>query len=132
MRVTKQFFTALIVSLFIGYQSVIAETESGSSNSMNSMGMHNMMMNPYMMNPYMMNGMMGGMNPMAGMNPMPPTRSPKMRISGKVNRGVLPTESKPIMAIKTPSVADKRPRNHNRPLTKTQTQSPKIINQQYS
>jgi len=73
MRVTKQFFTALIVSLFIGYQSVIAETESGSSNNMNSMAMHNMMMNPYMMNPYMMNPMMGmggyghGSNPMGQM-----------------------------------------------------------------
>lgn len=92
MRIIKQFFTALIVSLLITHQFVLAESESSGTAGAHNIPAHNMMMNPYMMNgmmggmnPMMMNGMMMGpgmmgmMNPMMGMmNPMMGMMNPMM------------------------------------------------------
>ena len=105
MRV-KKFITALVITLLVGHQSAIAESESSNTNSMPT---PNMMMNPYMMsgmmggmNPYMMGGMTGMMNPMmmngmmmapgmmGMMNPMMGMMNPMMGMMNPMMMGMSP------------------------------------------
>tara|TARA_R110002096_G_scaffold125470_1_gene271033 strand:- start:540 stop:1604 length:1065 start_codon:yes stop_codon:yes gene_type:complete len=112
MRTRKKFFTALIITLMVGSQPVIAETDTANTPAhgmMNPMMMNGMtgmnpmmgmmnpgmmgMMNPGMMgmmNPMMMNGMTS-MNPMMGMmNPMMGMMNPMMGMMNPMMMGMNP------------------------------------------